>query len=187
MSNLNSLFHTHQAYIAVGANQPYKVNTPLENISAALKVFERHEIKVTAVSRPWRTPAWPDPSQPEYVNGIIEVSAKLPAISLLEKLLFIEGQFGRVRTAPNAPRTLDLDIIDYGSQVRSKDEQSNLTLPHPRLEERAFVLLPLRDIAPDWCHPVTGISLDHLIARLPRDDINACTSIDDTHFSVSFA
>jgi 2-amino-4-hydroxy-6-hydroxymethyldihydropteridine diphosphokinase len=74
-----------------------------------------------------------------------------------------EGAFGRWRTTPNAPRTLDLDLLDYDGRVQQGPPQ----LPHPRMETRAFVLFPLRDVAPDWRHPISGLGLTQLIAKLP--------------------
>jgi 2-amino-4-hydroxy-6-hydroxymethyldihydropteridine diphosphokinase len=86
----------------------------------------------------------------------------------------IEAAHGRRRSARNAPRSLDLDLIDYCGQVVNPDEGSGLQLPHPRASGRAFVLLPLRDIAPHWADPLTGVALDRLIGLLSAADRKAC-------------
>lgn len=83
--------------------------------------------------------------------------------------------YGRVRSARNAPRTLDLDILDYNGTVQSGPPE----LPHPRLHDRAFVLIPLRDVAPGWRHPVSGKPLDELIAGLSATERGAVKSISD--------
>jgi 2-amino-4-hydroxy-6-hydroxymethyldihydropteridine diphosphokinase len=90
-------------------------------------------------------------------------------VALLARLQAIEARGGRVRGVPNAARTLDLDMIDLGGTVRPGPAP---VLPHPRAHERAFVLLPLRDVAPGWCHPVLGRTVEDLIAALPPQDIS---------------
>jgi 2-amino-4-hydroxy-6-hydroxymethyldihydropteridine diphosphokinase len=87
--------------------------------------------------------------------------------SLLTALSAIEQAFGRVRGEPNAARTLDLDIIDMDGKIQLAPDP---VLPHPRAHLRAFVLYPLRDVAPRWTHPVSGIGIDDLIAALPQQD-----------------
>jgi 2-amino-4-hydroxy-6-hydroxymethyldihydropteridine diphosphokinase len=101
---------------------------------------------------------------------VVEVSTDLPAPALMEALHAVEAEFGRTRRERNAPRPIDLDLIDYRGKVA---EAGSPILPHPRMADRAFVLLPLRDIAPHWRHPVTGRSLDQLIGRLPAADRRA--------------
>jgi len=91
----------------------------------------------------------------------------LSPAALLNALHAVETEFGRNRGAPNAPRTLDLDLLDYDERVEEGPPQ----LPHPRMETRAFVLIPLRDVAPDWRHPVSGRPLSELIAALPPSGI----------------
>ena len=112
-------------------------------------------------SRLYRSPAWPpDSGAPDYLNGMLMGEWAGSAEGLLETLLSVESQLGRIRTEPNAPRTVDLDLIDLGGKVI---DNLFLTLPHPRMADRAFVLLPLRDVAPDYVHP-DGRSIDALLA-----------------------
>lgn len=166
--------HAHgRIYIALGANQSYGRSSPLENLNSALAALESAGVGVVRASRPWRTPAWPDPSDPPFTNGAAELDTELESAELLALLHDIEQQIGRVRGVRNAPRTLDLDLIDHRGRVRT-GERDGPTLPHPRAHERAFVLLPLREIAPYWRHPVTGASIQALIAATPQTDRASC-------------
>jgi len=132
-------------------------------LRAALARLEERGIKILSTSSFYETPAWPDPRQPAYVNAVAIVETMLQPVELLTLLHAVETDFGRLRSAPNAPRTLDLDLLDYGGRVAV----DGVTLPHPRMTERSFVLVPLAEIAPDWRHPVTGAGLDELMAGLP--------------------
>ena len=151
--------------IALGANLPSNAGEPALTLRAALETFPSCSVQVENVSHFYRTLAWPNPMEPEFVNAVVSVGTKLNPDALLTALQGIERQFGRLREVRNAPRTLDLDIIDYEARV----ERGPPELPHPRLATRAFVLVPLKDVAPQWRHPVSGRSVSELIAALPRD------------------
>jgi 2-amino-4-hydroxy-6-hydroxymethyldihydropteridine diphosphokinase len=110
----------------------------------------------------------PPAPQPDYVNGVALLIGEIAPDALLARLQEIERRAGRVRGAPNAPRTLDLDIIAMGGLVRDAPDP---VLPHPRAHERAFVLQPLRDVAPHWKHPGLGRRIEELLAALPPQDI----------------
>ena len=152
-------------FIALGANLPSRFGQPLLTLRAALESVLQRGVKVESVSPYYRSAAWPDPNDPPFVNAVASLRTKLEPVALLGVLQDIERAFGRVRKAPNAPRTLDLDILDYGGRI----EAGPPTLPHPRMAARAFVLVPLRDIAPLWLHPVSGQNIDELIAALPSE------------------
>lgn len=160
--------------IAFGGNLPFGESPPHQTMPAALAALEEGGgIRVTARSRLWSSPAWPDPSGPRYVNGAALVETDLGPEALLARLHAVEARFARVRseTERYPPRTLDLDLIDYDGRVVDRPD---LTLPHPRAAQRAFVLLPLRDVAPDWRDP-QGRALADLIAALPKADREATT------------
>ena len=126
------------------------------------------DIRIVARSRWYESEPVPTSDQPWYVNGVMLVATDLTPEELLARLHAIEASFGRVRRVRNEARPLDLDLIDYAGQVR--DGTAPPALPHPRAERRAFVLLPLRDVAPAWRHPVSGRSVSDLIAALPPGD-----------------
>ena len=154
-------------YIGIGANIPSPFGNPYQSIQHLIAILPSHGITVIRQARCWRNPAWPDPNDPEFLNTCIEVNTSLSPDDLLKTLLKIEEQFDRTRTHKNAPRPLDLDIIDYNGE---KIEQDNLSLPHPKLQERAFVLLPLFDIAPLWQHPTIKIPIHELLRNLDQED-----------------
>jgi 2-amino-4-hydroxy-6-hydroxymethyldihydropteridine diphosphokinase len=153
------------AFIALGSNLAGRFSNPEAAVEAAIAALESVDIQLVTSSRLYRSAAWPDPSDPEFVNAVVRVETALPASVLLARLHEIETEFGRERRHVNAPRTLDLDIVDYGGTVSAPGEAP--ILPHPRLADRAFVLLPLMDIAPGWRHPVTGQTIRVLVAALP--------------------
>lgn len=148
--------------IALGANLRSDIGAPLETLRHVVEQFPSFGIDVLAVSRWYETAPVPASDQPNYVNGVVSAKTELAPEALLNTLLFIEDQFGRERGEPNAARTLDLDVIDFEGRV----ETGPPILPHPRMESRAFVLFPVRDVASDWVHPASGIEINALIASL---------------------
>ncbi len=121
---------------------------------------------IKAFSGLWRSAPVPLSDQPWYINAVALLETRLEPLEVLEVLQRIEADFGRVRDSVNAPRVLDLDILDYGGRVMT---QNDLVLPHPRMTSRAFVLLPLAQVAPDWVHPISRCGIQTLIKALPPD------------------
>lgn len=113
------------------------------------------------------------PPQPDIINGCAVVTTTLSAQTLLKTLLQLEQGFGRVRRERWGPRSLDLDLLFYGQIVLTSPD---LQIPHPRLRERAFVLIPLAEIAPDWRDPVTGLSVQALCDKVSPDGVRRLTS-----------
>ena len=153
--------------IALGANLPSPAGPPAATLRAALARLEEQGVKIQSVSSFYETPAWPDPGQPAYVNAVAAVETTLQPVELLTLLHGVETAFGRLRSAPNASRSLDIDLLDHGGTVMTQ----GISLPHPRMNERSFVLVPLAEIAPHWRHPVTGEGVGDLLARLPDREV----------------
>lgn len=121
-------------------------------LAAAVEALASEGLKVAARSSWWTSAAWPDPTAPAYLNGVALVETALPADTVLAVLHRIEARFDRRRGQPNAPRTLDLDLVAHGRTVT----EAGLVVPHPRAHERLFVMGPLAEVAPGWRHPVSG-------------------------------
>lgn len=152
--------------IGIGGNLPSRFGTPLETCTAALVALAARGVHPVRRSRFWRTAPVPPSDQPWFINAVAMVETSLPPQTLLALLNGIEQDFGRARGEPNAARGIDLDLLDYhGWQVYT----DQLALPHPRLQDRAFVVLPLAEIAPDWRHPLTRARLPDLIRALPEE------------------
>lgn len=139
--------------VALGGNMAGDFGSSEALLEAALAGFAKAGLPMLRRSSWWRSAAWPDPNAQEYRNGVVLVEAQLSPQDLIRTLFMIEAEFGRRRGAPNASRTLDLDLIAYGRVV---SDDPRLTLPHPRAHERLFVMGPLAQIDPGWRHPVLG-------------------------------
>ena len=159
--------------VALGANLPTaRHGTPAEGLDAALSVLAEHGVRSVARSRWYRSAPMPPADGPWFVNGVVRVETTLSAVSLMGRLLAVEAAFGRERSVAGAARPLDLDLVDYDGQVLRReagDDGPALILPHPRLAERAFVLAPLVEVAPDWRHPVTGATATSLLAAVAAE------------------
>ena len=152
----------HIAVIALGSN----LDRPQEQIKAALEAISRHpQIELNRVSSLYITAPVGYADQPDFVNAVCIVQTALDGRELLAVLNRIEDDFGRRRSFRNAPRTLDLDIIDYNGETSS---DPHLTLPHPRAHERSFVMCPLAEIAPDLIFP-DGEPLASCLKRVPEN------------------
>jgi 2-amino-4-hydroxy-6-hydroxymethyldihydropteridine diphosphokinase len=151
--------------VAVGSNisQP-EFGAPRAVCAAAVAAIEAGGCAITAKSRWFRSAAIPISDQPDFINGVISVETRMSPTELLVFLHRIENRFDRERSVPNAARTLDLDLLAFNEIVN--EGPVSPILPHPRMTDRAFVLLPMRDIAGNWRHPVTGASLSALIEGL---------------------
>jgi 2-amino-4-hydroxy-6-hydroxymethyldihydropteridine diphosphokinase len=151
--------------IGLGANLPSALGPPRATLEAALAALEKGGVAIIARSPWYRSAPVPASDQPWYVNGVASVATSLGPVELLALLHQVEARIGRERRRRNEPRAVDLDILDYDGLERAEAP----VLPHPRMQARGFVLLPLRDVAPGWRHPVSGAGLAELIAVLPAD------------------
>ena len=147
--------------VALGANDKGQFESCRAALEQALCELEAEGCEIVARSGWWESAAWPDPSDPPFVNGVAMVRTRHDPKALMAALSRIEDRLGRVRSVRNAPRTLDLDLIAYG---RVQGDLDGLLLPHPRAAERLFVMGPLASIAPQWRHPANGLTARDLAA-----------------------
>lgn len=169
--------------IALGANLPAGERTPAQTLDEALARLAAEGVRPIRVSRWWRTPAHPPGSGPDFVNGAAACESALPAEGVLAALHRVEDALGRARPARWAPRSCDLDLIDWGGRIAPDADElrrwmalgdragalpapDRLILPHPRAHERAFVLAPLAEVAPAWRHPISGLTAAQMLAAL---------------------
>lgn len=138
--------------VALGANRPGRHASVEAGLEAALARFSAVGLTVVKRSGWWRSAAWPDATDPPFLNGVAIVQTPLAPEAVMEVLHALEAEAGRTRGAPNAPRPLDLDLIAHGRRLQEGPPR----LPHPRAHNRRFVMGPLAQIAPDWRHPSSG-------------------------------
>ena len=150
------------AHLALGSNIE-----PEKNLAAAVHDL-KNRMEVTAISRVYRTPPWGLVEQDDFLNAVIAVQSEMEPLELLAALQEIESRLARVRSVANGPRTIDLDLLFYAERVLHTEY---LIVPHPRLHERAFVLVPLCDVAPGFRHPVLEKTMEELLQKSDREGI----------------
>lgn len=159
------------AYIGLGANLGDPVRQVMEAVD---RLRELPEVEVLKTSRLYRTPPLGPPGQPWYVNAVVQVKTRLTPEELMRQLLYVERQMGRERGERWGPRVIDLDLLLYDGEVISGPE---LTVPHPEMHRRAFVLVPLAEIAPEAWHPLLHKTARELLAELDPVEVEAVTPL----------
>jgi len=184
---INPQILMRSAFIALGSNQPSIAGDPAATVRQALRLLEEYGLPVCAASRFYSTLAFPAESGPDFINAAVETRTSLQPDQILEILHEIESALGRERNDRWAARAVDLDLLavdnvvlpdrdthdhwrELAPQKQVTDAPDQLILPHPRLQDRAFVLVPLADIAPDWMHPILKLSVREMLNDLPDQD-----------------
>ncbi len=175
------------ALTALGSNATSTWGSPHATVQAAIPALETDSVILRKHSHIYRTPAFPEGSGADFANAAAVLETTLTAPQLLAHLHGIEAKFGRVRRERWGARVLDLDLLAIGAQIHpdevefkrwlnlTLDQQMSkappeLILPHPRLQDRSFVLIPLAEIIPDWQHPVLGLSVAEMLAARPESE-----------------
>ena len=154
-------------YLAIGSNLGNKI----QNIDKAKLELKTHNIKILKCSNNFESESWPDSSKPDFINIVIKAEVYCSALRLLEICKIIEKKLGRVKSKKNSPRKCDIDIIDFDHIVLNFENK--LIIPHPRMVDRNFVLLPLYQIDKSWKHPKTKKSIVNLINSLALKDLKS--------------
>ena len=160
------------AYLAIGSNLGNKIR----NIEITKFEIEKYKIKIIKSSSNYISRSWPDPLKPNYINIIIKIKTNLKPLQLLKTCNLIELRLGRIRSKKNTPRTCDIDIIDYDKKILN-EKNNKLILPHPRMNKRNFVLIPLFELDKSWKHPKSNINIVNLINSLPVKDLSSIKQI----------
>ena len=156
-------------YIGIGSNLGNRIN----NITKAKHFLNINGVKIIKSSSCYETLSWPDPSKPKFINVIVQSNTKLSPEKFLIIFKSIEKKLGRKKSAKNTPRICDIDLISYNQKILS----GPIFLPHKRMHDRNFVLIPLFELNKNWSHPKTNLSIKKLIFSLPIKDITSIKKI----------
>ena len=154
-------------FLSIGSNLGDKI----KNIELVKFKLEKNNIKIIKSSKNYETLSWPDKKKPKFINIVLKIKTFLSPKDLMKKCLYIEKELGRLRNKKNEPRICDIDIIDYDKMIVKGTKRQNLTIPHPEMHKRNFVLLPLFEIAKTWIHPLKKVSIKDLINALDPEDL----------------
>ena len=150
----------NKIYLLLGSN----IGDSQLQLSVAIKHIEQKIGATIRQSKLYSTAAWGNTRQPDFLNQVIVVKTALTPIETMQTILVIEKEMGRVRTLKNAPRIIDIDILFFNKMVM---DEPMLTLPHPEIQNRRFVLIPLNELTPNLNHPVLGLSVHELLKLCP--------------------
>ena len=170
-------------YLGIGSNLHSSFGNRLDNINQSILLLKQRKIKVIKKSSFYESFSYPNKKNPKFLNIVIEIKTSLKPKDLMKTLLDVEKKLERKREKKNDPRTCDIDIIDYKSEsINLKFQNFELNIPHKSLNERDFVLYPLKEICPNWSHPLSKISIDLLIKNLKSKN-NGITKLSQSDIS----
>jgi len=161
-------------FLSIGSNLESNNGNRFDNIKKTLSLLKIYQINVIKVSNFYETPSYPNKNKPKFLNIAIEIFFPKSPADLMRKIFLIEKKMGRIRTYKNEPRICDIDIIDFNKEVV---KTKNIILPHPKAHLRNFVLYPLKEICPDWSHPINNKKIGVLIKNLPLNTRNEITRL----------
>ena len=159
----------NKVFLAIGSN----LGDRLRNIELAKIMLSDNRIKILKSSSFYETLSWPNIKNPKFLNVVLEIETNLQPLSLLDLCKKIEKSLGRKKSKKNSPRVCDIDILDYGK----RNENNGINLPHPRMHQRNFVLIPLFEISKKWIHPKSKDHIKTLILKLSKKDITSIKQI----------
>ena len=159
----------NKVFLAIGSN----LGDRFRNIELAKIMLSDNRIKILKSSSFYETLSWPNIKNPKFLNVVLEIETNLRPLSLLDLCKKIEKSLGRKKSKKNSPRVCDIDILDYGK----RNENNGINLPHPRLHQRNFVLIPLFEISKKWTHPKSKDHIKTLILKLSKKDITSIKQI----------
>jgi 2-amino-4-hydroxy-6-hydroxymethyldihydropteridine diphosphokinase len=156
--------------LSLGSNLASKFGDSKKTLLKCYEFFNSNDIKILKKSSFYESVAVPNKSEPKFINSVISVETKFSAEELIKYILNVEEKFDRKREQINAPRTCDIDIVDFnGEIINIFNKNISLEIPHPRLEQRSFVLYPIREIDKNWKSPLSGKKIDQLIENLDAE------------------
>ena len=153
-------------HINIGSNLDSKFGTKFKNISIAINLLIESKLKIKKISNFYETPSYPNKNLPKFANIGLIAKYDFDHIKLIKEISLIEKKIGRVKSRKNDPRVCDIDIIDFNGQIK---KEKLLKLPHPRSHTRNFVLYPIKEIDPNWIHPIFKKNVDFLINQLRQN------------------
>ena len=159
----------NKVFLAIGSN----LGDRFRNIELAKMMLSDNKIKILKSSSFYETLSWPNIKNPKFLNVVLEIETNLRPLSLLDLCKKIEKSLGRKKSKRNSPRVCDIDILDYAK----RNENNGINLPHPRLHQRNFVLIPLFEISKKWTHPKSKDHIKTLILKLSKKDITSIKQI----------
>ena len=159
----------NKVFLAIGSN----LGDRFRNIELAKMMLSDNRIKIMKSSSFYETLSWPNIKNPKFLNVVLKIETNLRPLSLLDLCKKIEKSLGRKKSKKNSPRVCDIDILDYGK----RNENNGINLPHPRMHQRNFVLIPLFEISKKWIHPKSKDHIKTLILKLSKKDITSIKQI----------
>ncbi len=153
-------------HLNIGSNLKSVYGSRLKNISIAIELLIKSKINIKKISNFYETPSYPNKRLPKFINIGLLIDCNLSQCDLMKKIKLIEKKIGRIKKNKNEPRVCDIDIIDFKGLVLTEDL---LKLPHPRCHLRNFVLYPIKEIDPNWTHPILKKNVDFLINELSQN------------------